>query len=906
MKHTALTLGILAGCFSLNIAAPALAAPKATTPASAPAKATFVREQAGIREYKLANGLKVLLVENHAAPVVSVLIVYRVGSRNEAVGHTGSTHFLEHMLFKGTPTFNKAKGTQIAATLGSLGASYNATTWVDRTNYFETLPADKLELALHIEADRMRNAFVADADRQSEMSVVRNELERGENNPDRVMFQRLMSTAYVSHPYHHPTIGWRSDVEGLPTERLKQFYDEFYHPNNATLVVVGDINQGNALGLIEKYFGAIPAPTQPIPAMYTEEEPQQGERRFTIKRPGQLGIVNMGFHVPPIESADSYALDVLDGILSGGVTSRLHQALVEKQLAVSASSSNMQLRDPGLFILSAKLASGIKHSDAEKALLDVVQAVQTTPPTAAEIDKVKNQIKVNFSFQRHGTYALASQLGEYEATADWRYMVSYLDQIAKVTPADVQRVAQKYLVEDNRTVGWFVPEKAADVPVNVRDTNTYTQAPATPATTTQATGTVRRWRLPFGKGGTLIVQANPIDNTVALRLSLRAGNVLDPAGKEGLAALTAGMMDKGSTQRDKLALAQALEAMGSSIRFSPDLEETTVNVSCLREHLDATLVILFEMLRSPAFDAAEFDKLKKQQLDSLKERLQNTDAMAAEALMAKLYPANHPFAVRTQARIAAVEKLTRADVQGFYQKHYGTQGLSFVGVGDLDPQILHPQVKAALDNWNGNNPTAIVIPDVPGTGTPTQAHEVMKDKANVSIALGHRTDIKLKSPDYFAALIANYALGQSSLSSRLGIRVRDELGLTYGIYSYFPEPGYGASPWVIGVTSNPTNVQKVLDATKGVLEQYQKEGISDTELAQAKSALIGSYVVSMTTNSQIAQRLGTIELYGLGADYIAQRAKMINGVTKAQVNAAIKKYFAPGTLSTATAGNYTP
>jgi zinc protease len=230
----------------------------------------------------------------------------------------------------------------------------------------------------------------------------------------------------------------------------------------------------------------------------------------------------------------------------------------------------------------------------------------------------------------------------------------------------------------------------------------------------------------------------------------------------------------------------------------------------------------------------------------------------------------------------------------------------FIGVGDVKPEALHRQVKAALDSWNGKNPTAIVIPDVPGQGTPAQVNEVMKDKANVSIALGHRTDVKLKSEDYFPALIANYALGQSSLSSRLGIRVRDELGLTYGIYSYFPEPGYGASPWVIGVTSNPTNVQKVLDATKGVLEQYQKEGISDTELAQAKSALVGSYVVSMSTNSQIAQRLGTIELYGLGADYIEQRAKMINAVTKTQVNAAIKKYFAPGTLSTATAGNYAP
>ena len=259
----------------------------------------FVAEEEGVREYRLqANGLKLLLVENHVAPVATFLVLYKVGSRNEAVGHTGATHILEHMLFKGTPTFNKGKKTQIAATLQRIGADYNATTWYDRTNYFETVPSDMLELAVHLEADRMRNSFIADEDRQSEMTVVRNELERGQNEPMLVLDESVYATAFREHPYHHPTIGWRADVENVPTARLKEFYDTFYHPNNATAVVVGDFDTPSALALIAKHFGAIPPSVSAIPEVYTDEPEQQGERRVTVRRAGELPLVQVAFRTP--------------------------------------------------------------------------------------------------------------------------------------------------------------------------------------------------------------------------------------------------------------------------------------------------------------------------------------------------------------------------------------------------------------------------------------------------------------------------------------------------------------------------------------------------------------------------------------------------------------------------------
>src|SRR5437763_3829835 len=245
-----------------------------------PVSLQFVAEADGIREYKLANEMKVLLIENRVAPVATVMVLYKVGSRNEAVGYTGSTHLLEHMMFKGTPTFNKEKNTQIAATLQKIGAAFNATTWYDRTNYFETVPSDQLELAIRLEADRMRNSFIADADRQSEMTVVRNELERGQNEPMMVLDEAVYATAFREHPYHHPTIGWRADVENVPTARLKTFYDTFYHPNNESAIIVGDFDQGRALELVRQYFGAYPAPPDPIPEVYTDEPPQEGARRI--------------------------------------------------------------------------------------------------------------------------------------------------------------------------------------------------------------------------------------------------------------------------------------------------------------------------------------------------------------------------------------------------------------------------------------------------------------------------------------------------------------------------------------------------------------------------------------------------------------------------------------------------
>jgi zinc protease len=420
---------------------------------------TRITEYEGITEYKLnANGLKVLLMPQAGAPVVAFMVVYHVGSRNEAVGYTGATHLLEHMLFKGTPTYNKHKGAQIAAVLQRQGAVFNADTWYDRTRYYEMLPSDQLELAIHLEADRMRNSFIADEDRQSEMTVVRNELERGENDPGRVLDQRIWATAFREHPYHHPTIGWRSDVEGIPTARLKEFYDVYYHPNNAVALLVGDFDEAQALALLAKHFGGIPASTQPIPPMYTVEPPQEGEQRIVLRRPGQLGIVEIAWRIPEAKHPDSIVLTVLDHVLSAGVTSRLYQALVETQLTLDESAHASRFVDPGLFTIEATLNPGVEHAQVEEVLYAELDKLKTGEISIAELRKAQNIINTHLIYQRDSAMSIARGLSETEVVAGWQAYVDLPKLVEQVTPADLQRVVRRYFTEDNRTVGWFIPK----------------------------------------------------------------------------------------------------------------------------------------------------------------------------------------------------------------------------------------------------------------------------------------------------------------------------------------------------------------------------------------------------------------------------------------------------------------
>jgi zinc protease len=425
----------------------------------------FVEEKAGIREFRHSgNGLQLLLIENRVAPVVTFAVVYRVGSRNEAVGHTGATHLLEHLMFKGTPEYRREQGTAIAAVLEAVGARFNATTWFDRTNYYETIPSDRLEVAVRLEASRMRRSLLRDEDRVPEMTVVRNEFERGENSPFQVLYKHSFATAFREHPYHHPTIGWRSDIEGVSTERLREFYDVFYHPNNATALLIGDFDEPSALDLIARHFGSLPASSKPIPAVYTVEPPQEGERRFVVRRTGQVAWVALSWRSVEASHPDTPALAVLGNTLGGGLTSRLYQALVEKSLALSVTVVPWQLRDPSLFSVFAPVRPGVDPSAVEAAIRGEIRRVIASGVTEAETGKARTQIEAEIIFDRDSTDQIAASLSEAIAIADWRWYVDYPAGVSRVTPAEVRRVAKEYLRDDALTVGLFEPRAAEDSP----------------------------------------------------------------------------------------------------------------------------------------------------------------------------------------------------------------------------------------------------------------------------------------------------------------------------------------------------------------------------------------------------------------------------------------------------------
>ncbi|MCH7520209.1 MAG: insulinase family protein [Candidatus Marinimicrobia bacterium] len=418
-----------------------------------------IQTSGGIREYRMtSNGLTVLLMEDHSAPVATIMVTYLVGSRNEAIGYTGATHLLEHLMFKGSETYNKENDNAIWTLLQNIGAQINATTWLDRTNYFEMLPSEHLETAIAIEADRMRRALLRDDDRQPEMTVVRNEFERGENDPFDTLDKNIWATAYQAHPYHHSTIGWKSDIEGVSTERLRAFYNTYYWPNNATVTVIGDFKTAVALSWIKTYFGQHPSSPDPIPEMYTTEPKQEGPRRFIIKRAGETGIVGVAHKTPEGRHKDKYALAVLSNILGTGKTSIFYRALVDKGLATSASVGDHPFHDNGLLTTYAFLTPGTAHQKVEKIILDGYGKIMEGGVTAEEVQRAQAQISADVAFSRDGSYSIASSLNEAIATGDWTYYTTYLDHLQAVTAEDVQRIARTYLLEDQSTTGWFVPQ----------------------------------------------------------------------------------------------------------------------------------------------------------------------------------------------------------------------------------------------------------------------------------------------------------------------------------------------------------------------------------------------------------------------------------------------------------------
>lgn len=886
-----------------------------------PSEFKEVKKEGGITEYLLEkNGLSVLLLEDHSAPVLTFMVTYRVGSRNEVTGTTGATHLLEHLMFKGTEKYNKANGGHIDAQLGNIGARLNATTWMDRTNYYESIPNDYLELAIDIESDRMRNLWLRKEDKDAEMTVVRNEFERGENSPFSALNTQIWAAAFQAHPYHHNTIGWRSDIENVPIEKLRAFYDTFYWPNNATVTIIGDFETGNALELINKYYGKISSSPNPIPQLYTTEPEQQGERRVTVNRAGQLGVVGIAHKVPKGLSEETYPLVLLDYILSSGKTSRFYRALVDKNKAVNVFNFYVPLHDASIFTPYIFLAPGAKHEEVEEIVLAEIEKIKKDGVTEVEVNRAISQITAETAYERDGSFSIASQLNEAIAKGDWTFYVNYLDNLKKVTAKDIQDVVNKYFVQSHRTVGYFIPKTSGGNSAEMKPSSWYedqtkgyyrrdeandnsTVVPNPPATP-KISDNIKSSKV---AGMKLLTAKTGVKDVITFTGSFAAGDFYSPEHNTAVADLTGYMLDKGTEKNDKFALAEKLENLGAELSFSVGTHSLRFNGKCLSKDVDEVIGLLAEQLRTPAFNQEELEKLKLQRTGSLQRMLENTNTRASEKADSMLFPLGHPnHGTSIQKLIDDIEKATRDDVVKFYSDHYGSKSMVFVLVGDLENDKINSSVQKAFAGWTGGVDYVSFEKNVQATtGASTITIVKMKEKTSATLLIAQTSGIKRTDKDYIALSIGNNIFGRGGFSARLMSIIRDDEGLTYGIYSGLSGDTYSDGKFSISGTFSPDLLAQGYSSTIREFKRWVKDGVTADELKAAKTRAIGGYKVGLSTTRGMAGRILSITQRGFEPSYMDEYPEMINAVTLEEVNAAITKYIDPEKTIIIVAGTVT-
>ena len=906
-----------------------LAQAQRSAPGSAlklPANVEHVETFRGVAQYRLtSNGMPILLAENHASPVFTFMVVYHVGSRNEAPGNTGSAHLLEHMIFnKSTENFGRAKGhktfQEVLYEAGADFSSTNMTTWLDRMNGYSTLPPDKLELAMKIEADRLGRGLILDSERQTEMSVVRNEFEIGENNPGQALYKALIASAIQAHPYHWSTIGYRSDIEGVSTAKLREHYKTFFHPNNAQAILVGDFDPEEALALFDREFGGFKQSPEPIPQVITVEPPQQGERRTIVKRPGTVGLVNLAYMRPGGAHPDFHALEVIANILGRGVNSRLYQALVDKQLAADVFTSNLAVKDPFPLVIGVTAAPGKTHEAVEAALKAAIARLVDEGVTDQELKRAQQQIEVEAIRSRDGAYAYASSLGEAVASTDWKWFLTYVDQINAVTAADVKRVAASYLVPDQATVGWFVPTPnaaanpgaavaaaakvapPATIPHSAPKASAASISPSAPPAAAKSFAE-RTTRRVLPNGIIVDIVENHANPTVAIRGLVLAGDALAPAGKPALPELTARMLQRGTTTRTKEQIGALLDGVGATRSYGSSLFEVNLALNGLSRDLPLLLEILADELRHPAFRSEELAKVKAEMKTAVLRNDDNTGFRALERLAQLVYPEGHPHRpAGAAALVASIESATLDDLRMFHENYAGAN-LILAVVGDVDPQQAIALVERSLGGLAKGRRVVAERARVQPPATVAREAVTMRGKANMNIVLGTASGLRRTDPAYEAALIANAALGQNSLSSRIGRRVRDTEGLSYSLSSRYHHSDVLDGLWLVNVNVAPQNVAQALKSTREEIGKFAREGITEEEVQIQKNFFAGNFQVGLGTNAGVASALVTAEKFGFGPKYLDEYPSRFRTVTKDQVNAALQRHFFADKLHLVIAGD---
>ncbi|MGI8668507.1 MAG: M16 family metallopeptidase [Aridibacter sp.] len=870
----------------------------------------------GITEYQLDNGLKVLLFPDNTKQTITVNMTYLVGSRHENYGETGMAHLLEHLVFKGTPNHKN-----IPAELTSHGASPNGSTNTDRTNYFETFSAtdENLNWALDLESDRMVNSFIAKKDLDSEFSVVRNELESGENSPFRVLFQRSLGAAYDWHNYGKSTIGARSDVENVPIDRLQAFYKKYYQPDNSVLLVAGKFDEMKTLNIIKEKFGVIPRPTRELPPNYTIEPTQDGERSVTVRRVGDIQVVTAGYHVPPASHPQAPAVEIAGQILGDTPSGRLYKNLVETKKATLVGDINFEFKEPSFLMFIAQLGKEASLDAARDTLIETIETAGSKPATKEEVDRAKTSALKNIELTLNDPNRVGLGMSEFIAQGDWRLFFLYRDRLEKVTPEDVTAAANKYFKRSNRTMAMFIPTEKpdrADIP-NITDKEITAMVSDYKGKAAVAQGEAfdpspanidkRTMRMTIGGLRVAYLPKENRGDTVYARMSLHFGNEKTLFNRGEAASFAGRLLMRGTKNMTRQQIQDKFDRLKARVGVGGSATGATVSIETTRENLPEVLKLVAEILKEPAFPESEFNLIKEETITGIESQRSEPGSVISYAIgkqFNRYKKGDIRYSGTLEEDLADTKAVTLQQVKDFYKDFYGASNGELAIVGDFDPKEITPLVTQLFGNWKSPGKYER-LPNMYYDIPPVNQTFETPDKANaVFIA---RLDVKLRddNPDYPALYVGNYMLGGGFLNSRLATRIRQKEGLSYGVGSRFSASSLDESgTFFANAIYAPQNADKLEAAFKEEIQKATTEGFTAEEVAAAKKGLLLDAQRRRAADPTLAGALTSGLFLGRTFQYDADFEQKIANVTDEQVNAAMKKYITPDKISIFKAGDF--
>ena len=890
-------------------------------PLLADGKLTEIATVEGITEYGMENGMRVILFPDPSKPTITVNITYLTGSRHEAYGETGMAHLLEHLVFKGTPNHP-----DIPKELTERGASPNGTTWFDRTNYFETFPSsdDNLEWALDLESDRMVNSFISEDHLKSEMSVVRNEMESGENNPFSMLMQRTLSMAYLWHNYGKSTIGARSDVENVPIERLQAFYRKYYQPDNAVLVVAGKFDVEKAKELILEKFGAIPRPDRSgsnrIYPTYTKDPTQDGERSVTLRRTGDIKLVMVIYHVPPGSHEDFPAIQILSHVLSNAPSGRLHKALVESGKAAEVAAAAYQLREASPLLAYAQVREEGSLEDVWQTMQQTIyQTANETLITDEEVERARTRTLKNIDLMFNSSQSVALQLSEWAAMGDWRLFFLDRDRFEQVSTEDIQRVAATYLKPQNSTVGFFIPTDEPD----------RAEIPDVPDIAAMVAGYKGREDIKTGEAfdsspeniesrTTRVTLANGFKlamlpketrgGSVNVSMTLPMGNEESLQEQPGdVGSLVGSMLMRGTKRLSRQELYDEFDRLKVNGGVGGDLDSAGGSFQTTRENLTAALHLVAEVLQQPRFDPDQFEELKQELLSGYEEEKSQPRTLGSIALNRHLnpFPKGHPFYVSTlEESIADTEAIELDQLIRFYETFYGAANGHMAVVGDFDPAEIEQVVSETLGDWQAEA-TYERIPS-PHFEVPQEKIVInTPDKANAYFGAGINLPIRDDHEDYPALLISNFMLGGGFLNSRLATRIRQKEGLSYGVGSYFSAGSIDESGGLFAYAIYaPENAEPLEIAFRDEIDKMLSEGFSPDEVAEAQTGIVQYQMNIRSRDGTLANMLSSNLYLDRTMDWTASLEQKIMALSPEEIKAAIRRHIDLDKMTMVFAGDF--